>query len=509
MTAATYAAYEYQIFPRSLGGSEQKHVIDLDEAFALAILLCVGLLVVTSCALLSARREAARRIEVEDRARLQALEDPLTALPNRRRFDQELRNALEALPPATTGGHALFLLDLTGFKHLNDVYGHSIGDEVLVSFASRVQRAVRAGDLVARLGGDEFAILALQVPGAEEATSIGLRIIKEFEEPITSGVSQHKIVVGIGVVLISEDDRSEADVLRKADIALCRAKSRISSSLCFFEASMDTAIRDHRLMERDLRVALDHRTISPFYQPLVELRTNKIISFEALARWAHPIFGEVSPERFIAVAEDCFLINELTQYLLHEAACAASEWPDEVTLSFNISGSQLKDQSIAGRILAIIDGAGLAPQRLEIEITESAIVQDWENSRATVQILREAGVGIVLDDFGIGYSSFYHLRNFKIDKIKIDRSFVRNMESNPESAALVSALLGFGHGLGLTMVAEGVELPGQARRLLEQGCDQVQGYLYAPAMPASETVAFLGNQRWNGNRFGMSFNQKG
>jgi diguanylate cyclase (GGDEF)-like protein len=499
MTIATCIAYEYQVFPEASGISPQKHIIELDEALVLSVLLCVGLLVITSRALLSQRREVARRIEAEHRARMLALQDPLTALPNRRRFDQELKTALGALP-RSNGADAVFLLDLTGFKRVNDVYGHGVGDEVLINFASRVQRAVRAGDLVARLGGDEFAVLALQLAGAEEATSIGLRIIKELDQPITSGSTRHQITVGIGIALIPQDGRDEADILRKADIALYRAKSQSRSALCFFEANMDAHIRDRRQMEVELHVALSQGTVLPYYQPLIELKTNRIISFEALARWTHPIFGEVPPDRFIAIAEECGLINELTDHLLQEAARTACNWPDEVTLSFNISASQLKDQTIAARTLSIIKESGLSPHRLEIELTESAIVQDLENAKATVRILREAGVRIVLDDFGTGYSSFYHLLNFKIDKIKIDRSFIRDMESNLETAALVRALLGFGHGLGLTMVAEGVELPGQATDLLEQGCEQVQGYLYARAMPAFETIKFLRSRLYSSGK---------
>jgi predicted signal transduction protein with EAL and GGDEF domain len=347
--------------------------------------------------------------------------------------------------------------------------------------------------LVVRLGGDEFAILARQLAGAEEATSIALRVIREFQQPIKIGATQHQLGVGVGIVLIPQDGQIDAEIMRKADIALYRAKAEPGSASRFFEAAMDARIRERDLIERELRAAISigKGTLLPHYQPLIDLRTKQVVGFEALARWTHPALGNVPPDRFIPVAESCGLINELTDHLLRQAAQAACQWPQDVTLSFNISPLQLKDPTLALRILSILGESGLSPRRLEIEITESALVQDLVGAQQVLGALRDAGVRIALDDFGTGYSSLYHLRNLKIDKLKIDRSFIDNIGREPEAVALLRALLGLGHGLGMTVTAEGVELPAQATALLEQGCEQAQGYLYGHAMTAADTINFL------------------
>lgn len=490
LVVATLIAYEHDIFPNTSGMSLEEKVVELDEALTLAAFVCVGLLVLCWRYLMLQQREVARRIEAERRARELAHQDFLTGLPNRRQFDQELRAAIAA-PPRAGGAHALLLLDLNDFKRINDVYGHGIGDEVLINVAARLQRAVRSGDLVVRFGGDEFAVLARQLFGAEEATGIALRIIQELDHPITINATQHHIGAGIGIALLPQDGQTDVEILRKADIALYRAKAEGGSALRFFEPAMDVHIRERDLIERELRTAVRDRIVQPYYQPLINLRTKQVVGFEALARWQHPTLGDVPPDRFIPIAESCGLMNELTDHLLRQAAGAACQWPEDVTLSFNISPTQLKDHALGSRILSILGEAGLSPRRLEIEITEAALVKDLEGAQQMVGVLRDAGVRIALDDFGTGYSSLYHLRNLKVDKIKIDRSFVANMESEPRASALVGGLLGLGHGLGLTITAEGVEHPKQAAVLLQQGCEQAQGYLYGRAMSVADTINFM------------------
>ena len=494
MVVAALIAYEYDIFPNPPGVPTQEHVIEADEALALSTLLCLGLLALSWHFLLLQRREVARRIKAERRAHELAMQDALTGLPNRRRFDQELKGALSA-PPHSHGAHAVFLLDLNAFKRINDLYGHGIGDEVLINIAMRLRRAARQEDLVTRFGGDEFAILARELAGSEDATNIALRVIKELDQPIATGPLKHHVGVAIGIALLPQDGRSEIEILRRADIALYRAKDeKPKSASRFFDADMDARTQERDLIERDLPGAINKGDVRPYYQPLIDLQTKHIVGFEALARWRHPTLGEVSPERFIPVAESCGLIAELTDHLLRQAARDATRWLDSLTLSFNISPSQLKERTLGLRILTILAEAGLSPRRLEIELTESALVRDLAGAQDALTALRGAGVRIALDDFGTGYSSLYHLRNFKIDKIKIDRSFVDSMEREPEAYALVRALLGFGRGLGLTVTAEGVEKPAQAVALQQEGCQQAQGYLYSRAMSANDAIDFIRKQ---------------
>jgi diguanylate cyclase (GGDEF)-like protein len=491
MIIATLIAYAYDIFPNPPGVPEQEHVIETDEAFALATLLCLGLLALSWRFLRLQRREVARRVAAEQRAHDLAMQDVLTGLPNRRRFDRELRDAVSA-PPHSHGAHALLLLDLNAFKRVNDLYGHGIGDEVLVNIAMRLRRAARREDLVTRFGGDEFAILARELSGSEDANSIALRIIKEIDQPIVTGRLEHRLGVGIGIALFPQDGPDDTEILRRADLALYRAKEeKPQSASRFFDAEIDAQTQERDRIERDLRGAITKGEICAHYQPLIDLKNKHVIGFEALARWQHPALGWICPARFIPVAESCGLMNELTEHLLRQAARDAAAWPDTLTLSFNISPSQLKERTLGLRILGILAEAGLSPRRLEIELTESAIVHDLEGAREALTALRDAGVRIALDDFGTGYSSLYHLRNFKIDKIKIDRSYVESMEREPDAYALVRALLGFGRGLGLTVTAEGVEKPAQAAALEQEGCQQGQGYLYGRAMPAQDALKFI------------------
>ena len=461
-----------------------------DEALALTVLLSTGLLIILARVMIAQRREVRRRIEAEQQARELAHQDVLTGLANRRQFDEKL-NAAIAAPPRAGSAHAVLMLDLNGFKKVNDVYGHSAGDELLVKVAGCIVEAVRDADVVARIGGDEFAVLGTQLIGPDDAANIALRIIKAFDAPILAGNAVHHIGVGIGIALFPQDGVTSEELLRRADIALYRAKAELRSTLCFFEEEMDVAVRARDLLQRDLEGAIQSGTIVPFYQPIVDLRTNEIIEFEALARWTHPTLGEVPPVRFIPIAEDCGLIGALTNHLLRRACTDALQWPSHISLSFNVSPVQLKDRTLGLRVLSILDQTGFPPARLELELTESALVRDLVAAQDVLAVLRSAGVRIALDDFGTGYSSLYHLRNFKVDKIKIDRSFIANMQTEPESAALVRALLGLGHGLGLSVTAEGIEERHQSVALLSAGCELGQGFLFGRAVSAEEALTLL------------------
>jgi diguanylate cyclase (GGDEF)-like protein len=489
---AAFYSFEADIFADDEAASSVK-TVTLEEVMVIAAVFCAGLTVYAMRRLREAKRETARRIAAEREARTLALHDALTGLPNRRSFDQALQVAI-ASPPRSGGSHALLMMDLNGFKRINDLYGHQAGDELLTQVGGRLSRSVRDGDLVARLGGDEFAVLAMHTAGAESAMGLATRIMESLALPITTGAGEHQVGVAIGVALLPADGCTADDLLRKADVALYRAKAektRHPSAMRFFEAAMDAQAEERDQIERELRDAIKSRSIRPFYQPLVSLDGSGVAGFEALARWTSPRLGAIPPERFIAIAEDAGLIRDLTTLLLEQACADAATWPDEVTLAFNVSGAALQDPLFGLGVMQVLTRSGLRPRRLELEITESALVRDLEAARAALDVLRTVGVRIALDDFGTGYSSLYHLRAFKPDKIKIDRSFVDGMEHDADNAAIVNALIGLGSGLGVTITAEGVETPQQRELLERQGCDQGQGYLFSEAVSAREARAML------------------
>jgi len=298
--------------------------------------------------------------------------------------------------------------------------------------------------------------------------------------------------------LTPQDGIEPIDLLRKADIALYPAKAQGRSALCFFEQKMDVHVRERHQIEQELMAALECGGVAPYYQPLIDLKTKKVRGCEALARWNRSLLQTMGPERFIPIAEDSGLIGPLTDYLLERACRDAASWPPDVALSFNVSPVLLRDSGFPVRVLSVLARTGVAPTRLELEITESAIVRDLGAAQAILGTLRDAGVRIALDDFGTGYSSLYHLRNFKVNRLKIDRSFIESMATDRDSAAIVRALVGLGEGLGLEVTAEGVETQEQARLLEEQGCDQVQGFLYSEAVSGVDVLAMLSRTAWAG-----------
>jgi diguanylate cyclase (GGDEF)-like protein len=476
-----FVAFAFDLFEHEGKLAEKRLLIDLNEMLLLGSVVSVCLVIFTARRVFEQRRELRWRKRAEQEARVLAMEDPLTGLANRRSFDEALKKAVGA-PPSSGAVHAVFTLDLNGFKRINDIFGHAVGDEVLVQVGRRLSSLVRGIDLVSRLGGDEFAILAHHVTGPEGANGLALRIIDALSPPIVVGSMEHTVGTGIGIALFPRDARDTQELLRKADIALYRAKAESRSCARFFEDEMDAHLKERDFLERELRAAIGAEGLQPYYQPLVDLKSGAIIGFEALARWNHPVMGSIPPERFIPIAEDSGLIRELTGVLLRRACRDARQWPSSVTLSFNISPVELRDRTLGLRVMAILADTGLAPSRLELEITESALVRDMDAAQDVLGSLREGGIRIALDDFGTGYSSLYHLRNFKLDKIKIDRTFIDAMLKEPESATIVRALLGLGRGLGLIVMAEGVESGAQAEALLTQGCDQGQGYLYSEAV---------------------------
>ncbi|HEY4359036.1 MAG TPA: EAL domain-containing protein [Acidobacteriaceae bacterium] len=487
LLAGLYWTFEYDIFKNSDGVSMHERTIELDEALLLGGMMTFALLTFSIRRYLEQKRETARRIAAEQHVRMLAFQDALTGLANRRQFDDALKAACAA-PPREGAVHALILLDLNGFKQINDVYGHGIGDEVLTVTAHRLLEAMHDDDLAARLGGDEFGVLALHLAGPEAATNIAFRVIEALKEPVIIGSVRHQVDTGIGISLIPGDAATPAQALRKADLALYRAKEERRSAVRFFEDSMDKRIQERQALVQELRLAVANESIRTYFQPSIDLKTKRVIGFEVSPRWLHPAFGEVMPDRFIPLAEECGLIHELADQILRQACTVAVQWPSDVVLSMDVLSSQLKDQNLKTRMLDILRETGLPPERLEIEITESALVRNLEAARDVLGGLREAGVRIALDNFGTGYSTLYHLRNFKMDKIKIDGSFVHSMLSEKEDAGVVRALVGLAHGLGMTVVADGIQDFAQQDSLIHTGCEQGQGHLYSDAISAERTL---------------------
>lgn len=485
-----YIAFAIDLFENQAGIDARTAIVELDEALLLGALLASALFAFGARHYLRQKREFARRLTAEREIRKLAYQDVLTGLPNRRRFDDALRAALHS-PPRADAAHAVLLLDLNGFKRINDVHGHGAGDEVLIGVAQRLLTAMRDGDLVARFGGDEFAILATHLADPEAATNIALRVIEALELPIPAAGASHRVGAGVGIALVPSDATTIEEAMRKADVALYRAKGERRGALRFFEPGMDAQIQERAVMEDALRDALDNDRIDVVYRPTFDLRTHAVIGFDAAPRWLDTERGEIPLERFVAIAEEVGLIHAIGERVLRRACVAARAWPAHVTLSIDIHASQLRDAQLADSIIRILAETGIAPERLEVDVTESAFVADLDNARNVLGALRAAGIRIALDNFGTGYSSLYHLRSFRLDKVKIDRSFVHAMTSQRESAGIVQALVGLGQGLGMTIAAEGIDASDQEGALIGTGCEQGQGDLLGGPLNAEAAAALF------------------
>jgi diguanylate cyclase (GGDEF)-like protein/PAS domain S-box-containing protein len=423
-----------------------------------------------------------------------ARHDALTNLPNRRLFRERLEDALRRI---TRGEQvAVFCLDLDRFKEVNDSLGHPVGDELLKEVARRLSECVREGDTVARLGGDEFAIVLV---GSElrvaETSALANRLSEAISAPCT--IQDHQLIIGATLgISVAPDDGSDPDqLLKNADMALYRAKGDGRGSYRFFEAGMDARAQARRFLELDLRTAISRGEFEVYYQPLLDIKTNSIICFEALLRWNHPQRGLSLPSEFISLAEETGLIIPIGDWVLRTACADAARWPRDVRVAVNISPAQFKSRNLVASVSTALSAAGLAANRLELEITESVLLQDTEATLATLHKLRALGLRISMDDFGTGYSSLSYLRSFPFDKIKIDRSFVSELAVRGDSMAIVRAVTGLGRSLGISTTAEGVETSEQLALLRSEGCNEVQGYLFSPARPAAEVDKMLSKRR--------------
>ncbi|HEX8669119.1 MAG TPA: EAL domain-containing protein [Allosphingosinicella sp.] len=425
---------------------------------------------------ISERKEAAERI-----AHL-AYHDALTGLPNRAVFVEHLEQAVRKAAE-TEETVSVLCVDLDGFKAVNDIYGHPAGDALLIAAAQRLRSAVREHELVARLGGDEFAIVQSGGTQPDLAGTLAQRVSAALAEPFALIAQTVRVSASVGVAIFPSDAVEPDDLVRNADMALYRAKAESRGSVRFYEAAMDEALRQRRQLDADLRQAIGRGELSIHYQPLAELESGRILAFEALLRWQHPQHGAVSPATFIPLAEESGFITTLGTWVLREACREAARWTPPLKLSVNLSPVQFTQGDLAAQVEAVLAETGLEPARLELEVTEGLLIRDADRAIAVLQRLKDMGVQIAMDDFGTGYSSLSYFRMFPFDKVKIDQSFIQDMVDNPQARAIVRSVIGLGHGLGMPVVAEGVETAEQLELLRRKGCDQVQGYLISRPNP--------------------------
>ncbi len=436
-------------------------------------------------------RKSKERELAERRLQDLAHTDPLTGLGNRTHFRERLD---EALAIATSGEQvtALFWLDLDRFKTINDALGHPIGDALLCQVAERLKHCLSDEGTIARLGGDEFALLFCGSLCENEAARLAQRLIQVLAVPFD--VEGHHVVIGvsIGVVFAPRDGNATDDLLKKADIALYRAKDAGRSTYRFFTQDMEARSVVRHSLEEDLRDAIANNRLRLHYQPQVSLKSARIVGFEALLRWHHPDYGHMPPHEVIGLAEETGLIMPLGFWALKQATMDATTWPDDVSVSVNISAVQFGHTNLVDLVGDVLSMSGLAPDRLDLEITESIVMADSRTTISKLRKLRRLGIHLSMDDFGTGYSSLNRLRNLPFDRLKVDRSFIRELGGNRDDAAIVHAIVTLGKSLGMQVIAEGVETDMQLAHLHVENCDVAQGYYFGRPVPATEIGRQLG-----------------
>ena len=425
-------------------------------------------------------RDLRARRQAENQIQFLAHHDALTGLANRASFGKRLEQEMRA---ADAGGRklAVLCLDLDRFKEVNDLFGHAAGDAMLESVARIVSAELDDSQMVARLGGDEFAVL-MPCDGPSEAGRLAERILEALRAGKAEG-NGPQIATSIGVALYPDDAQERAALLSYADTALYRAKSVGRGTYRFFEARMGVEVRERRLLEHDLRQAVARGEMHLVYQPQTDVGSGAVIGFEALLRWKHPERGFVSPALFIPIAEESDAILQIGEWVLREACREAATWPQPLSIAVNVSAVQIHSPHFVGLVHEVLLKTGLAPHRLEVEVTETALISDPNRALLTLRQLKSLGLRIAMDDFGTGYSSLSNLRSFPFDKIKIDGSFVRSVDSNEQTAAIVRSVLGLGRGLGLPVLAEGVETEAELGFLVAEQCHEAQGYLMGRPSP--------------------------
>lgn len=443
--------------------------------------------------LIKTHEDVTDRRQTESRMAHMAYHDGLTDLPNRAAFLQALAQMIEACA-GTDEEFAVLCVDLDGLKEINDVFGHAMGDKLLIEVARRIQASARGG-VVARLSGDEFGLI-IDGKQPEAGKALAEQLAEALANEFLIDGKSVRTGVTTGISVFPHNGEDAASLLANAGAALFRAKAKSRGSISLFEPEMDQQIRDRRVLHQDLSVAIRNGELSLYYQPQATsgptVATSEVIGFEALARWQHPLRGFVSPADFIPLAEESGLIVEMGQWILREACREAASWPVPLQIAVNLSPAQFMHGDVVSLVHSILLETGLSPDRLELEITEGVLIEDFDRGLALLRRLKALGVRISMDDFGSGYSSLSYLQAFPFDKIKIDRAFVMNLGRNPQSAAIVRAVIDLGHALEMSIVAEGVETQEQLGFLSEEGCDAVQGYFIGKPFPIGEYATLVG-----------------
>jgi diguanylate cyclase (GGDEF)-like protein/PAS domain S-box-containing protein len=441
-------------------------------------------------AVLLALMDITERKYAEARMAFMAQHDSLTGLPNR----GLLRQRMDEMLPHTrrsTDKIAVLILGLDNFKAVNDTLGHAIGDKLLRAVAKRLRSIQRDNDILARLNSDEFAIVQNGMTRPEDAGLLARRLLEAFADPFLFEDQSVVATATVGIAMAPSDGDESDRLLKRATMALSRAKSEARGTFAFFESEMDARAQKRRKIELDLRAAIQDEVLRPHYQPLIDLASGRITSFEALVRWPHPDRGMISPAEFIPVAEETGLIAGLGGLMLRRACADAAHWPGDVRVAVNLSPLQFRVGNLFSVVMDALTKSGLPAKRLELEITETLLLEKNSEVLATLHALRALGVRISMDDFGTGYSSLSYLRSFPFDKIKIDQSFVRDLAGNREAQAIVRSIISLGAGLGVTITAEGIETEAEVSYLREQGCHEGQGFLFSGARPNAEVPALL------------------
>jgi diguanylate cyclase (GGDEF)-like protein len=460
----------------------------LHAGLALCVMAVLGLFclpIALRCAV-----RAPKTLHVSQTAELEqfrsARRDHLTSLPNRTSFSEALATRLQSGTRA-----ALVLIDLDGFKSINTVHGHRLGDDLLVAVSGRLRKLLPGADQIARLGGNEFGILLSAAQGRDAVEGAALNILRTLMAPVLAGTRMVECSVSIGMALLPDHALDADNAFRAAYAALDDVKNAGGGGFRFFNPKRDEAALLRGLMKEELRSAIPAGEIIPYYQPIVDLQTGDMIGLEVLARWNHPTRGVLVPDLFIPLAEEMDLAGQITQCLMRRVVRDSRDWPAHLYYALNVSPGQLRELIGMVRNPPVWQEGEMDPRRLEIEVTESALIEDLDLAREMMLLMQARGTRVVLDDFGIGHSNFFHLRELPFDRIKIDKSFIIDSATDPRAEACVRAMLALGVSLGIEMVAEGIETAALAEHLTQLGCHYGQGFVYSPPVPAHNVYGVM------------------